>query len=165
MDSKVFFVPGARIEMGSHLFTAEAIVEFARQFDPQRFHVDADAARDSVFGALCASGWHTASIWMKLNVAAIGNLLEQARSEGHALPEFGPSPGFRNLKWYRPVFADDEISYSQTVRKIRALASRPGWSIMESDAEAHNAAGQMVMSFASSVLVKLPVTDPGVAAE
>jgi acyl dehydratase len=163
VTSKPFFVPGDRIEMGRHLFTAEAIVAFASQFDPQRFHVDAEAARDSVFGALCASGWHTASVWMKLNVAAIGALLDRAVAEGRAVPEFGPSPGFRTLKWHRPVFAGDEITYSQTVRRIRALASRPGWSIMEADAEAHNGEGQMVMSFASAVMIKLPDADAGAA--
>lgn len=156
MGSDTLFAAGARIEMGSHVFTADAIIEFARQFDPQRFHVDPEAARDSVFGALCASGWHTASIWMKLNVAAIGKLIATARAEGKTVPDFGPSPGFRNLKWHRPVFAGDEISYAQTVRAVRPLASKPGWSVLETEAEACNQSGEPVMSFQSAVLIKLP---------
>lgn len=150
------FATGARLEMGTHRFTAEAIIEFARKFDPQRFHVDPEAARDSVFGALCASGWHTASVWMKLNVATIKDEARKAAADGRTWPEFGPSPGFRNLKWHKPVFVGDEISYSQTVRGIRPVTSRPGWSMLETTGQAHNASGEMVMSFESAVLIKLP---------
>ena len=150
------FSPGSRIEMGSHLFTAGDIIEFASRFDPQRFHVDADAARESVFGGLCASGWHTASVWMKLNVAAMNSLIEQMREQGKPLPVFGPSPGFRDLKWLKPVFAGDEIRYGHTITGILPMASRPGWSIMEGDADARNQAGEPVMSFRSAVVVKMP---------
>jgi acyl dehydratase len=156
MAADEFFSPGSRIEMGSHLFTAEDIIDFASRFDPQRFHVDPEAARESVFGGLCASGWHTASVWMKLNVAAMTRLLDQMREQGHPLPEFGPSPGFRNLKWLKPVFAGDEIRYGHTMTGILPMASRPGWSILEGDAEAHNQAGEPVMSFQSAVMVKMP---------
>ncbi|WP_420407022.1 MaoC family dehydratase [Hoeflea sp.] len=156
MAADTLLSPGSRIEMGSHLFTAEDIIDFASRFDPQRFHVDAEAARDSVFGGLCASGWHTASVWMKLNVAAISRLLDEIRNQGLPVPEFGPSPGFRKLKWLRPVFAGDEIRYAQTVTAIRPIASRPGWSILEADAHAHNQAGEEVMSFQSAVMVRLP---------
>ncbi|WP_422371188.1 MaoC family dehydratase [Hoeflea sp.] len=150
------FSPGSRIEMGSHLFTAEDIIEFASRFDPQRFHVDAEAARESVFGGLCASGWHTASVWMKLNVAAMDRLLGAMRDKGSPAPEFGPSPGFRDLKWLKPVFAGDEIRYAHTITNIVPMASRPGWSIMEGDAVAHNQAGEQVMSFRSAVMVRMP---------
>lgn len=156
MAAETPFSPGYRIEMGSHLFTAGDIIDFASRFDPQRFHVDADAARESVFGGLCASGWHTASVWMKLNVAAMTRLLEEIREQGNTVPEFGPSPGFRNLKWLKPVFAGDEIHYAQTFTALRPMASRPGWSIMEADAHAHNQAGEAVMTFQSAVMVKMP---------
>ena len=59
---------GERIELGHHRFTAEEIKAFAARFDPQPFHLDEAAAARSSFGALCASGWHTASIWMRLLV-------------------------------------------------------------------------------------------------
>jgi acyl dehydratase len=150
------FDPGARRELGSYVFTAESIVDFARQFDPQRFHVDAEAAKDSVFGGLCASGWQTASTWMKLNIAAIVADVKEAIAEGRTLPEFGPSPGIRNLRWFKPVYAGDEIFYSRTVRGTRPLNSRPGWSILESTAEARNKAGELVMSFDSAALIRLP---------
>lgn len=162
MDETLPFAPGARLEMGSHRFTAGEIIEFATKYDPQRIHVDAEAAGNSVFGGLCASGWHTASIWMKLNVATVAREIGKARAEGRRVPEFGPSPGFRNLKWFKPVFAGDEIRYAQIVRGTRALAKRPGWSILETQAEAHNQAGDLVMSFESAVMVRMPDdTDAG----
>lgn len=150
------FEPGTRKELGSLVFTADAIIEFARKFDPQRFHIDAEAARQSVFGGLCASGWHTASGWMKLNIAATAAEAEQARAEARVLPEFGPSPGFRNLRWFKPVYAGDEIFYSRTIRGSRPLASRPGWSILELTSEAHDKDGVLVMSFDSAALIRFP---------
>jgi acyl dehydratase len=161
MTFDLSFSPGQRTELGSHLFTGEAIIEFASKYDPQRFHIDEKAARDSVFGGLCASGWHTASVWMKLNVAWMNTTLARARAEGSAVPEFGPSPGFRDLKWFRPVFAGDEILYSKTFRSIRPLASRPGWSLLETDAEAQDRSGHMVMSFRTAALIRLPDSGPG----
>lgn len=150
------FEPGTRQELGGHVFTAEAIIDFARQFDPQRFHIDAEAAKDSVFGGLCASGWHTAATWMKLNLASNAIAAQQARAEGRALPEFGPSPGFRNLRWFKPVYAGDEIFYSRTIRGTRPLMSRPGWSILELSSEARDSQGELVMSFDSAALIRFP---------
>lgn len=150
------FEPGARQELGSHVFTAEDIISFARKFDPQRFHVDAEAAKDSVFGGLCASGWHTASTWMRLNLASNAVEVEKAHAEGRALPEFGPSPGFRNLRWFKPVYAGEEIFYSRTIRGIRPLNSRPGWSLLELTSEAHTKDGEPVLSFDSAALIRLP---------
>ncbi|SOE14423.1 acyl dehydratase [Hoeflea halophila] len=160
MNPDLSFEPGARRELGTYVFTAEKIVEFARQFDPQRFHVDAEAAKNSVFGGLCASGWHTASVWMKLNIAAGKEDMRKALAEGRAIPEFGPSPGFRNLRWFKPVFAGDELAYSRTVRGTRALNSRPGWSILELTCEARNKDDEVVMSFDSAALIKFPEGHP-----
>lgn len=151
-----FFTIGKKIVIGTHHFTADAIVTFARKFDPQRFHVDEEAARTAVFGALCASGWHTAAVWMKYNVAHGARLREAAKAAGKEPPEFGPSPGIRDLRWYRPVFVGDDITYARTVERIRALSSRPGWSSVATHAEAWNQRGEPVMSFRSSVLVRFP---------
>lgn len=150
------FNAGVKTIIGTHRFEADEIVTFARQFDPQRFHVDAEAARTSVFGALCASGWHTVACWMKCNVEHIGRVREKAVATGKAPPDFGPSPGFRNLRWLRPVFVGDEITYAQTVTGIRSIPSRPGWSTLATHAEAWNQDNQPVMSFDSSVLVRMP---------
>ncbi|PHR22703.1 MAG: dehydratase [Hoeflea sp.] len=150
------YEPGARRELGTYVFTAESIIEFARQFDPQRFHVDPEAAKKSVFGGLCASGWHTASVWMKLNIAASKIETRKAIEEGRPVPEFGPSPGFRNLRWFKPVYAGDELAYARIVRGTRALNSRPGWSILELTCEARNKDGELVMNFDSAALIKFP---------
>ncbi|MCB1430164.1 MAG: dehydratase, partial [Nitratireductor sp.] len=60
-----WFEPGFTAELGEHCFEADEIIAFARKFDPQPFHLDAELARKSAFGGLCASGWHTASVWMR----------------------------------------------------------------------------------------------------
>lgn len=147
---------GATRELGSYLFTPEAIVEFAKKFDPQPFHVDPEAARDSIFGGLCASGWHTASIWMKLNLEQKIRRDAEREVAGLPNPEYGPSPGFRNLRWLRPVFAGETISYRLTTTGLKPMRGRPGWSILSALAEAHNENGDPVMSFDSAVLVCMP---------
>lgn len=143
---------GRTVELGSYLFSAQAIVDFARKYDPQPFHLDEAAGKDSVFGGLCASGWHTASIWMKLNLARRSVLWT---GTGPA-PVFGPSPGFRNLKWSKPVFAGETVSYSRKSISYRALASRPGWSMLTGRAEGHDSKGDGVIEFETSVLFRAP---------
>jgi acyl dehydratase len=142
---------GRTITLGSHRFEAEEIKAFARKFDPQPFHMDEESARNSVLGGLCASGWHTASMWMRYNVMA----RSEAGEEGSgAEPEFGPSPGFRNLKWLKPVYARETITFKRTVLGHRPLASRPGWRLMSVRAEAFDSTGDKVIEFESAVLVK-----------
>lgn len=158
-EISAFFTPGQKMIIGTHCFEADAIVAFARKFDPQRFHVDAEAARDSVFGGLCASGWHTTAIWMKCNVAHINRVRAAFLASGKPAPEFGPSPGIRDLRWFQPVFAGDTITYARTVKRIRGHPARPGWSTLTTEAEAWNQDNKPVMSFQSSVLVWLPVQE------
>ena len=88
MSLDAFFRIGETVELGSHTFTPDAIKAFARKYDPQPFHVDEEAAKKSVLGGLCASGWHTASVWMKRNVA-IGMDSGPWNGPGPR-PEFGP---------------------------------------------------------------------------
>jgi len=145
---------GARRDLGAYTFTAEEIVRFARAFDPQPFHLSDEAARATHFGALCASGWHTAAVWMKLMVAHMQ--AEQAAS-GTA-PRFGPSPGFTDLKWIRPVFAGDTIRYTSVLTDKKDLKSRPGWGLLVHANEGVNQDGVTVFSFIGKVLVaKKPV--------
>jgi len=153
------FAAGNRTVLGSHHFTEDAIITFARKFDPQRFHTDPVAARDSMFGALCASGWHTAAVWMQLNIAEIGRYHAETLEAGRPVPEFGPSPGIRDLRWLKPVYAGSTITYARVVRGVRNYVSRPHWSILDSTAEAFNEANEKVISFNSAVLVKLPGWD------
>lgn len=142
---------GETITLGSHHFSAEAIKDFARKYDPQPFHTDEDAAKNSVFGSLCASGWHTTAVWMKLNLAHRGR---PWNGEGPK-PEFGPSPGFKNLKWLKPVFAGETVTFTRRGLDHRPLASRPGWRMLTIHSEAFDSTGDKVLEFDSAVLVKV----------
>ncbi|HUH48542.1 MAG TPA: MaoC family dehydratase [Mycoplana sp.] len=141
-----------KIVLGSHRFDAEAIIRYARQFDPQPFHIDAEAAKHSLFGGLCASGWHTCAGWMKTFVAFWSAEYVQLKKAGIVPPELGPSAGFRKLRWFRPVFAGDTITYSVTLLTSRPLASRPRRLINAILCEGENQHGDPVVSFESTVL-------------
>lgn len=150
-----FFRIGTTVTLGSHRFEPEAIKAFARKYDPQIFHIDEEAARKSVLGGLCASGWHTAATWMKLN-------LQSGMDGGGAgwngpgpVPEFGPSPGFKNLKWLKPVYAGEIVTFTRTALSHRPISSRPGWRLLSLRSEAFDSTGDKVLEFESAVLVKV----------
>jgi acyl dehydratase len=145
---------GRTMTLGSHRFGAEEIKAFARKFDPQPFHMDEKSAENSVFGRLCASGWHTASTWMRYNVEARDGTGGGAWDGPGPEPEFGPSPGFRNLKWLKPVYAGETVTFKRTVLAHRPLASRPGWRLVSVRAEAFDSTGDKVIEFESAVLLK-----------
>ncbi|MDQ2704156.1 MAG: MaoC family dehydratase [Pseudomonadota bacterium] len=147
-----YFEIGIATPLGSHTFDAESIKAFARKYDPQPFHIDEEAARGSVFGGLCASGWHTAAIWMKRNLATPGG--RPWTGPGPA-PVFGPSPGVSNLKWLKPVYSGEVVSFSRTAFSHRAMTSRPGWRLLTVRAEGVDSTGAKVIEFDSAVLVKV----------
>jgi acyl dehydratase len=145
---------GDKAEVGSHTFTADAIKAFARKFDPQPFHLDEAAAAKSNFGALAASGWHTASAWMRLMVEHNGREDAAQRARGEAVAALGPSPGFRELKWLKPVYAGDTIRYSTEIVDLRASNSRPGWGLMSFKNTGVNQNKEPVISFISVAFVE-----------
>jgi acyl dehydratase len=145
---------GDRMEIGSHLFTADEIKLFAAQFDPQPFHVDEAAAAQSHFGALCASGWHTAVIWMRLMVDRRRALAEAARARGEPVAAMGPALGFRDLKWLKPVYVGDTIDYQSEVIALRPSGSRPRTGLMTIISTGVNQNGEPVISFVSTTLVE-----------
>jgi acyl dehydratase len=147
-------VVGAAETLGSFTFSREAIIAFAERYDPQPFHVDEAAARQSHFGRLAASGWHTSAVWMKCFVAANVRQREARLARGETAPEIGPSPGFENLKWSRPVHAGDTITYASTITGKRRLNSRPGWGLVFSANTGTNQDGVTVFSFDGKVLVR-----------
>ena len=138
-------------ELGSFVFTAEEIVAFARSFDPQPFHMDEEAARNSSFGRLAASGWHTAAVWMAC-------MVQHRKRQFAAAPErvarLGPSPGFKNLRWTKPVFAGDRITYHSQVMDKRESASRPQWGLFFHRNTGVNQHGEEVFSFDGCVFVE-----------
>jgi acyl dehydratase len=151
MNLDDYFAIGVTTDLGSHKFEPEEIKVFARKYDPQPFHTDEIAARDSVFGGLCASGWHTTAVWMKRNLAT--GMDGQWTGPGPK-PEFGPSPGFKNLKWLKPVYAGETIRFTRACLGHRPLASRPGWRVLAIRAEAFDSTGDKVIEFENAVLVK-----------
>ena len=144
---------GQRRELGSFTFTAEGIKKFAAQFDPQRFHLDEEEGRRSLFGGLAASGWHIGSACMKLLVTDSQRLAREAAARGEPVATWGPSPGFRDLRWIRPVLAGDTINFATEVVSMRASSSRPGWGIVEGRKTGVNQRGELVFSMVAIAFV------------
>lgn len=145
-------VIGETHELGSLVFTPEEIVAFARSFDPQPFHMDEEAARRSSFGGLCASGWHTAAGWMAAMVSH--RRRQEAALAPGAAPRLGPSPGFKDLRWLKPVYAGDRITYRSTVSDKRASLSRPEWGLFFHHNTGVNQKGETVLSFNGCVFIE-----------
>lgn len=147
---------GPAYDLGGQEVTAEEIVAFAREFDPQPFHLDEAAGRASVFRGLAASGWHTTALWVKHMTAARKAAREAMPAELRAAAEAaqGPSPGFEDLRWRRPVLAGDRLRFfSQPIEK-RDLASRPDWGLLVSRNWAENQRGEVAMSFTGKLLLR-----------
>jgi acyl dehydratase len=137
MTSRYFedFQPGQVFDLGAHTMTRDEIVDFARQFDPQPFHVDEEAARHSAFGGLIASGWHTAAVFMRLYVDA---LLAEAASMG--------SPGITELRWLAPVRPGDTLTGRFHVESVQPSSRRPDRGTVFFRSEMVNADGVAVLS-------------------
>src|SRR5271154_6234732 len=144
---------GQRRELGSFTFTAELIKRFAAQFDPQRFHLDEEAGRKSLFGGLAASGWHVGSVCMKLLIADALQQSKEAAARGEAVAVWGPSPGFRELRWIRPVLAGDTISFSSQIETLRTSEKRPEWGIAQARNTGANQCGEPVFSLLATAFV------------
>lgn len=142
---------GDAADLGSHLFTAEEIKRFADRYDPQPFHIDEAAARQSHFGGLVASGWHVAAIWMRLMVAWRARQVEALLAAGRPAGEPGPSPGFRDMAWLQPVRAGDRLHYRTEVTGKKDSASHPGWGLVLTRNSAANPAGEAVFRFDGAV--------------
>jgi acyl dehydratase len=145
---------GERHELGRHTFSAAEIKAFATRFDPQPFHLDEAAAVRSHFGALCASGWHTASVWMRLMVEHQRREDAARRERSEPVATLGPSPGFRELKWLKPVYAGDTVSYATEIIETRPSNSRPGWGLITLRNTGVNQRGEPVLSFVSVAFVQ-----------
>ena len=145
-------VIGARVELGSKLFTREDIIDFATKYDPQPFHLSDEGAANSHFGKLASSGWQTAASYMRLLIDTRDRVREGAASLPFALNPGGPSPGFRNLRWFRPVHAGDIITYNSTVIAKEPHATRPGLGVARNRATGVNQNGVKVFEIEGSSL-------------
>jgi acyl dehydratase len=137
------FAVGEVIDCGSTRPTLEEIVAFAREFDPQPFHVDEAAARESPYGGIIASGWHTCSLFMRLMVDA---LLSRTAGLG--------SPGVDQLRWLRPVRPGDELRGRLTVLEVKPSGSKPDRGAVKTRGEMLDAEGRPVMTMESWMLVR-----------
>jgi acyl dehydratase len=126
--------PGSVRDMGSVTVSAQEIKEFAEQFDPQPFHVDEAAGKRSIYGNLCASGWHTCALAMRLTV---DNFLNESSSMG--------SPGLESLRWLKPVYPGDTLSLRHSITESRALRKRLDIGMVRSVWELFNQNGEKVM--------------------
>jgi acyl dehydratase len=144
---------GQRRELGSFTFTAELIKRFATQFDPQRFHLDEEEGRKSLFGGLAASGWHVGSVCMKLLVADGERQAKEAAARGEKGAILGPSPGFRELRWIKPVLAGDTIHFASEIETKRSSEKRPEWGIVQARHTGTNQRGELVFSLLATAFV------------
>ena len=144
---------GERRDLGSFTFTADAIKTFAAKFDPQRFHLDEEEGRKSLFGGLAASGWHVGSVCMKLLVGHAQREAGEMAARGETVAVWGPSPVFRDLRWIKPVLAGDTISFATEVLSLRSSSSRPEWGILEGRNTGTNQRGELVYSVLATAFV------------
>ena len=144
---------GSRSELGSYTFTAERIKAFAEKYDPQPFHLNEEAGRKSLFGGLVASGWHTAAACMRVGVDARRRAAAAAHARGDDVVAGGPSPGFKNLRWPKPVLAGDTVTFFSEVISKRATVTRPQWGLVFVLDTGENQRGELVFSFEASAFV------------
>ena len=143
------FVPGETIEIGRKTVTREEMLAFSREFDPQAFHVDENAARSSIYGGLIASGWHTASMMMRLMV---DHYLSSVASLA--------SPGVDELRWLAPVRPGDTLRVQATVQDARVSKSNPTRGVVTGYIEVLNQDDVVVSSVKA---VNLLLTRAGLA--
>ena len=144
------YEPGEIMRFGSYEVRREEMLEFAGKYDPQDFHLDdAAAARSAVFKRMSASGWHTASMMMAMQVATFGP----------GEPPFVAALGVDQLRWHEPVYAGDVLDCERRVLDARPSGSRPGMGVLRMHTTVRNQNGEPVMTMISAVLVKRRPTD------
>ena len=137
------YVPGTVHDLGSVVVDEQEVIAFARQFDPQPFHLDKERAEKSAFGGLIASGWHTACMAMRL---IVDHYLSEVSSEG--------SPGIDELRWLRPVRPGEQLSVRATILDARLSRSRPERGIVRSQIETLNQDEEVVMHLTSTIFIR-----------
>ncbi|MGI9252050.1 MAG: MaoC family dehydratase [Pseudohongiellaceae bacterium] len=145
---KVYFEDieiGASQEFGHYEVTAEEIIEFASKYDPQPFHLSEEGGKAMIFGGLCASGWHTCSMVMRMTI-------DNMQAQG--IPGSLGSPGVDELRWTKPVFPGDTLRVKSTVVNKRESRSRSDIGSVFMENKVYNQNDELVMSFNPVVLYK-----------
>ena len=130
------FPVGARFDLGEKIVTAEEIIAFASEFDPQPMHLDEEAGKASILGGLSASGWHTCGMFMRM---MFDSFLQNSTSQG--------SPGIDYARWKKPVLAGDVLKGYSIVTAARTSASRPHVGLVTMHHELTNERGEVVAEF------------------
>lgn len=136
---------GAKSKFGSYHVTREEVIDFARKFDPQPFHLDDEAAAKTYFGRLAASGWHTTAMTMAMVVENLLNTQQAGLG----------SPGIDELRWKKPVFPGDTLRCETEVLEKKQSGSRPEMGSYRSQMQVFNQHDEVVMSFTSIGLISV----------
>lgn len=134
---------GQKFRSASLVIEGDAIREFAARFDPQPFHLDDDAARDTLFGGLAASGWHTAALTMRLLVDS------EFRPAGGLI-----GAGLEELRWPRPTRPGDRLELEVEVLDLRAMRSRPGQGLVKLRVTTFNQDREIVQQYVGNLVLK-----------
>jgi len=145
------YIPGEVFEFGERTVSEAEIVEFARQFDPQYFHIDPEKAKTSRFGGVIASGWHTVSLVMRIYV---DHFVSHVASLA--------SPGTDEIRWPNPVRPGDTLRLRVTILDSRLSRSKSDRGVVRSKLEALNQKDELVLSLIGiSILARRPQTAAG----
>ena len=139
---------GVKQNFGRYEVTREEVIEFAKQYDPQAFHLDDDAAARTHFGRLSASGWHTCAMTMAMMVENMKNVKQAGLG----------SPGLDNLQWKKPVYPGDTLRVESEVISKRRSQSRREMGLFKSRAQIFNQNDEIVLEMTSNGLIA--VRDP-----
>ncbi|WP_137130326.1 MaoC family dehydratase [Rhizobium sp. FY34] len=127
------FTPGREFPLGPRTVSAEEIIEFAKEFDPQPMHLSQEAGKASILGGLSASGWHTAALQMRM---VVDSYIGHSSCQG--------APGVDFMDWKKPVLAGDTLNGRGIVTEARILRSRPGLGLVRMRTELDNQRGETV---------------------
>ena len=135
---------GAKASFGNYEVTREEVIDFASKYDPQPFHLDDEAAAETHFGRISASGWHTCAMTMRM-------MVENLREQKHA--GLG-SPGLDELRWLKPVYPGDTLRVETELKEVRPSRSRPEMGSIHSEVTVFNQKDEPVMRMKSIGLVR-----------
>jgi len=144
----------AETEFGSYQVTREEVIDFARKYDPQPFHLSDEAAAKTHFGRLAASGWHTAAMTM----AVIARRVVDQQQAGLG------SPGIDELRWKKPVYPGDTLHVRGKILEKTPSRSRPDMGSFRTQTTVSNQDGEIVMTFISIVLIRRRPAEEGATA-
>lgn len=134
---------GEKAQFGSYKVLKEEIIEFAKKYDPQYFHIDEEAAKNSIFGSMCASGWHTAAITQRL---LVDNYFKDIAIMG--------SPGGDFFRWTIPVFPNDVLLVDTEILEKTPHRNRPRVGIIKAHSKTLNQNNNVVMELIVNVLIE-----------